>query len=40
MSHYWSLAVGTVLLVSARWYVRRRPAPPAALAYNDDIVWV
>lgn len=40
MAPYVSFAVGTVLLVSARWYVRHRPAPKAAVAYNDDITWI
>lgn len=40
MAPYVSFAVGTVLLVSARWYVRHRPAPKAAVSYNDDIVWI
>lgn len=40
MASYWSFAVGTALIVSARWLVRRRPAPRSAEAYNDDIAWI
>ena len=40
MAPYVTFAVGTVLLVSARWYARHRPAPKAAVSYNDDIVWI
>lgn len=39
MAPYVTFALGTALLVSARWYARR-PAPKAAVSYNDDITWI